>query len=71
MPPGGDGYYYFSVYFVVTNDEWGLFNIEINGEILCTAYAEQQSTPLDPGQAACNAATYATEGMNNLQLCIL
>ena len=71
MPSGGDGYYYFSVYFLVTNDEFGRFNIEMNGDILCTAYTEEEETPFDPGQAVCSAAIFAGEGMNNLYLYIL
>ena len=62
VPSGGDGYYYFSVYFRVVYSEYAGFDIRINGEILCTAYTEQQEVG-DPGQAACSAAAYATEGM--------
>ena len=62
MPPGGDGFYYFSAYFLIFYDEWGRFNIEINGEVLCSAQTDQQGTTTDEGQAACSAATYATEG---------
>ena len=62
MPPGGDGYYYFSVFLLAVSDELGRFDIQINGETLCTVQTDQQSTPSDEGQAACSAATYATEG---------
>ena len=64
VPPGGDGYYYFSTYLVVNHIEYGAFDIVINGERLCTAYTEQQvSSEGDPGQAACSGAAYVTEGM--------
>ena len=49
MPSGGDGYYYFSTYLLVDNDEYGAFDIRVNGETLCTAVTEQQDTPNDPG----------------------
>ena len=62
MPPGGDGFYYFSAYFLVWFDEWGRFSIEINGDVLCTAQTDQTDTPNNAGQAACSAASYATEG---------
>ena len=63
MPPGGDGFYYFSAYFLVDGGDYALFDIVINAEaLLCTAQANNQATPLDLGQAACSAATYATEG---------
>ena len=64
MPPGGDGYYYFSVYLVIRNDEVGFFDIVINGDLLCTAYNDLQDTPGDPGPATCSATTYATQGIN-------
>ena len=60
-PLGGDGFYYFSAYFVVRYNEYAVFDIQINGETLCTAYTDQQD-PVDNGQAACSAATYVTEG---------
>ena len=61
VPPGGDGFYYFSVYFRVVHVENAGFDIQINGETLCTAYNDNQEVS-DQGQAACSGATYATEG---------
>ena len=74
MPPGGDGYYYFSAYFLLFNGEGGRFAIKINGEVLCFSLADQEETPGDGGQAVCSAATYATEGWsidNNFRICHL
>ena len=62
MPSGGDGFYYFSAYFAVSYNEYARFDIQINGAVICTAYTDQQD-PNDDGQAACSAATYATEGV--------
>ena len=62
MPPGGDGHYYFSVYIIISSAEFGYFDIEINGDLLCTAFGDQGDMPLDDGSEACNAATYATQG---------
>ena len=62
VPPGGDGFYYFSVFFFVQNGEEGYFDIQINEEVLCTAQTDQTDTPNNEGQAVCSAATYATEG---------
>ena len=62
MPPGGDGYYYFSVYLIGDSNESGIFNMEINEAVLCTAYTDQTGTPTDPGPATCSATTYATQG---------
>ena len=63
VSPGGDGFYYFSVFLIVRNTEWAHFDIQINGETLCTAYTDQGDTPSDPGLAACSAATYASDGL--------
>ena len=50
------------MYFTVYYDEYGRFDIQINGELICTAWDEAQDTPGDPGPATYSAVTYATEG---------
>ena len=67
VPSGGDGYYYFSTYIIVQADKYGLFNTEINGDLLCTAWGEAEDTTLDPGPATCSATTYATQGTGVFQ----
>ena len=62
VPPAGDGFYYFSAYFVVYYYEFAYIDIQLNGQTLCTAYTDQQE-PFDDGQAACSAAAYAIEGL--------
>ena len=63
MPPGGDGFYYFSAYFLVWYYESAIFDIQINGETICTAYADRDhSDNAAPGPTSCSAATYAAEG---------
>ena len=62
MPPGGDGYYYFSTFLLGGYNEIGFFDIEINGDLLCEVRVEQQETFSDYPQSGCNAATYATQG---------
>ena len=62
MPPGGDGFYYFSTYLLVESGEMGRFDIEFNGEIVCTAYAEQRDMPSDDIGTSCSAIVYANEG---------
>ena len=61
MPPGGEGYYYFSAYFVIRYYETARFDIQINGAVLCTAYTDQTDSA-DDGQAACSAVTYSVQG---------
>ena len=67
VPSDRDGYYYFSVYLLVDSGENAYFDIEINGDRLCTAYADQQQTSSDPGSAPCSAVTYATQGTGVFQ----
>ena len=55
VPPGGDGYYYFSVYLRVNGDEAGTFDVEINGELLCTAYSDlTESSSTDDQITSCS-----------------
>ena len=61
VPPGGDGYYYFSTYLYVVQGESGSFDIIINGEILCTA--ETYHSEYNDGPAVCGGAIYMTEGL--------
>ena len=61
VPSGGDGFYYFSAYFTPYFEEASHFDIQINGEMICTAYVDQTSTT-DFGHTSCSAATYAAEG---------
>ena len=41
VAPGGEGFYYFSAYFHVTANEYALFDIQINGVVLCSAYGDR------------------------------
>ena len=62
VPPGGDGFYYFSTYLLVDNGEWARCEIRVNGLRLCTAYTDQGDSPGDEGQEACSGAYYASAG---------
>ena len=64
VSPGGDGFYYFSVYLLVLQSHVTVFDIEINGQIICTAYAEQLSSS-DDENTSCTAVSYAAEGATN------
>ena len=61
VPPGGGGFYYFSVYLANPGTENHRFDIQINRNLLCTAYTDEDDTNWQ-GQAACSIAIYATEG---------
>ena len=64
VPSGGDGYYFFSVYFTVSYDEYAYFDIEINGETICTAFGDHAETP-DYSHTSCSGVTFAAEGKDN------
>ena len=63
MPSGGDGFYYFSVYLSTNSMESAYFDVEINGQHLCSAVGEL--TTLSSGDeivASCNGVTEVMEG---------
>ena len=62
MPPGGDGFYYLSTFLLHQADEYAVFDIEFNGERVCTAFAEQRETTNDEITASCSAIVDANEG---------
>ena len=61
--PGGDGFYYFSTYLLGDYDEFGYFNTEINGDLLCWARTDQQQTITDYPQSGCSVTTFAAQGI--------
>ena len=63
VPPGGDGFYYFSLYLLVRGGKYATFDIEVNGFKLCTAYTEQFQTSTDEAHTSCSTVTYAAEGL--------
>ena len=62
MPPGGDGFYYFSTYLTGIFAEFSIFDLQINGDVLCTVNLDQTESSADALQSACTSATYATAG---------
>ena len=59
VPPGEDGFYYFSTFLMAQADDFCYFDLEINGERLCTAYSDMVE---DTSPITCSATTYATQG---------
>ena len=64
VPPGGDGFYYLSTYLVVDDGENGRFDIQLNEETICTAFADQIDTVNNDENTSCHAVAYITEGAN-------
>ena len=63
VPPGGDGFYYFSTYLLGDDLEMGRFDIQINGDILCTVRVEQEIDASEYPQSTCSAAIFTAEGI--------
>ena len=69
MPPGGDGFYYFSVYLRVHGVIEAAFDVEINGQLLCTAYSDLTESPLTDSEiTSCSGVTYAVQGISRSYL---
>ena len=64
MPPGGDGFYYFSLYLRAVGTEFSAFNIELNGDLICSVYTDLTASPSsDEEMTSCSGVTYAVEGI--------
>ena len=64
VPPGGDGYYSFTVFLTAYSGEVVYFDLELNGELSCTVYIDLTGSP-DNQMASCSAVTYAVEGISD------
>ena len=62
VPSGGDGLYYFSDYVLVDDGEFGYFDMRINGEMICAAFAQNTDTTTDQTTTSCSAIAYAVGG---------
>ena len=55
VPPGGDGFYYFSAYMRVFGAEVAVFDLEIDGVQICSVTADiEDSSPLDRKITSCS-----------------
>ena len=70
VPSDGDGFYYFSVYLSTVSGESAYFDLEINGESLCSAVGElTQISSGDEIVASCSGIAQVVEGnMLTLQI---
>ena len=63
MAPGGDGFYYFAIYLTTNSMESASFDVEINGQRLCSAVGElTQISSGDEIMASCNGVAEIMEG---------
>ena len=64
MPSGGDGYYYFSAYLLGNEGEASDFDIQMNGDVLCTVHLEQHQQTDDFLQSACSVSLISFNNIN-------
>ena len=62
MPSGGEGFYYFSSYMRTIGGELADFDIEINGERICSVTADITASTGDREITSCSGASYLREG---------
>ena len=60
VPSGANGYYYFSTYIAMKFDEYGYFDLQINGARRCTAYNRGEG--LSRSQSSCSVFARVNEG---------
>ena len=68
VPPGGDGVYYFSTFLLVSPGEWGRFEMRLNGNVVCTAFGDQNNDGVDYSQGGCGAVLSVVEGKSKYKL---
>ena len=61
VPPGGDGLYYFSSFFLVENTEFAQFSVVLNDVVVASSFGDG-NTGLDQAQATCSAVVDVSEG---------
>ena len=63
VPPGGDGVYYFFTYLLGSTGEFGIFDMTLNNDRICSTYVEHNhsgSSDLAPG--SCSAVVQVVAG---------
>ena len=67
MPPGGDGVYYFSAHLTINQDDIGIFAMQLNGDVICSALGDQNTSGTgDSGATSCSAIAEAVAGTNSI-----
>ena len=63
VPPGGSGWYYFSAFLRGDDNEYGVFDVTLNDNVICTTIEDTDGTTgSDAGQGGCGAVVFAVEG---------
>ena len=68
VPPGGNGFYYFTVYVTTYTSEDAILDLEINGQVLCSITADLDEVADGDGWGiSCSGVAQVMEGK---RLCI-
>ena len=64
VPPGGDGVYYFSTYVMVDDDEYGVFSMKLNYDVICSTWPDHDNIGLNLSYAtgSCSAIVNVVAG---------
>ena len=63
VPPSGDGWYYFSAFLRGDSNEYSIFDVTLNDDVICSTVEDTScSTGSDAGQGGCGAVVYVVEG---------
>lgn len=63
VPVGGDGLYYISSHLAFASGEIGIFDVELNEEVICTTVGDfTESAATDSSQGTCGAVVDLNEG---------
>ena len=69
VPSGGDGFYYFSSFLTADGGESGYFNVELNGDLICTLTNDlTTSSTTDSEATSCSGVAYVTEGTTKMDI---
>ena len=63
MPTGGDGVYYFSIYFEVDSGEAAGFSMRLNNDVICTTWPDHSNNgDGDYPSGSCSAVVNVVAG---------
>ena len=61
VPPGGEGYYFLTIYVTVWYSEFVEIDLRVNGKVVCTMYEDNYETSGDWSNGGCSAVTQVTQ----------
>ena len=62
MPPDGDGMYYFSTYLLVPDSGYGMFDMRLNDDVICSTFPDHAQSGTDVASGSCSAIVDVVAG---------